>query len=268
MKQLNRVFVLILMLVFALVSQLWSGTTGKIAGTITDKATGEPLIGSNIIVIGTSLGAAADVNGQYSILYVPPGIYKVQISFIGYETVIVSDVRVNIDQTSRVDAILGQQTINAEEVVVLAERKTIKPDVATSVASMTEKEVEALPADNVITAIGLQAGVRGGWAGSLGYAAQPSYESNYTRGAVSILSGISIRGGGGDNILFMVDGVTMRDPRNNDPSTNVALSSVQDISVERGGFNAEYGQVRSGVINVTTREGAKNGYFGNFQTRI
>ena len=257
----------VFLLTLASVSLVLSGTTGKIAGTITDKTTGEPLIGSNIIVVGTSLGAATDINGQYSILFVPPGTYKIQISFIGYETAIINDVRVYIDQTSHVDAILGQQTINAQEVVVLAERKTIRPDVATSVAAMSDKDVQALPASNVVTAIGLQAGVRGGWTGSLGYAAQPSYESNYNRGAVSITSGLSIRGGGGDNILFMVDGVTMRDPRNNDPSTGVALSAVQDISVERGGFNAEYGQVRSGVINVTTREGAKNGYYGSFQTR-
>ncbi len=268
MKQLKKEITQILLLTIVLTSLLWSGTTGKIAGTITDKVTGEALIGSNVVVVGTSLGAAADVNGHYSILYIPPGTYKVQISFIGYETVIVNDVRVYIDQTAHVDAVLGQQTINAEEVIVLAERKTIKPDVATSVAAMSDKDVEALPATNVVTAIGLQAGVRGGWAGSLGYASQPSYETqNYTRGSVSILNGLSIRGGSGDNILFMVDGVTMRDPRNNDPSTDVALSAVQDISVERGGFNAEYGQVRSGVINVTTREGAKNSYFGSFQTR-
>ena len=267
MKSLRWIVVVLLVLVVSLSSPLWSGTTGKIAGTITDKVTGEPLIGSNIIVLGTTLGAAADFNGQYSILYVPPGTYKVQISFIGYETAVVNDVRVYIDQTARVDVVLGQQTINAEEVVVVAERKTIKKDVATSTASMSDKEVEALPATNVVSAIGLQAGVRGGWSGSLGYASQPAFESNYNRGAVSVQGGLNIRGGGGDNILFMVDGVTMRDPRNNEPSTGVALSAVQDITVERGGFNAEYGQVRSGVINVVTKEGDKRNYYGSFQTR-
>ncbi|RPI03998.1 MAG: hypothetical protein EHM64_11425, partial [Ignavibacteriae bacterium] len=268
MKQLKKEIPYILLLTIVLTSLLWSGTTGKIAGTITDKTSGEALIGANIVVVGTSLGAAADINGQYSILFVPPGTYKVQISFIGYETTIINDVRVYIDQTARVDVSLGQQSLNTDEVVVVAERATIKADVATSVASVSSKEVEALPVSNVVSAIGLQAGVRGGWGSNPTGSTQPSFVSNYSRGRVSVQGGLSIRGGEGDNILFMVDGVTMRDPRNNEPSTQVSLSSVKEISVERGGFSAEYGQVRSGIINVVTREGAKQGYFGSMQTRV
>jgi len=269
MKQLKNGIVLILLLTMVSASLLWSGTTGKIAGTITDKTSGDPLIGVNIVVAGTSLGAVSDINGEYSILFVPPGVYKVQISSIGYEKVMVNDVRVYIDQTARIDIAMATQAIYTDEVVVVGERKTIKADVATSVAAVSEKEVAELPINSVMSAVGLQAGVRGGWSGSLVNSAQPSFfsGSNYIRGHVSVQGGLNIRGGEGDNILFMVDGVTMRDPRNNEPSTNVALSSVKDISVERGGFNAEYGQVRSGVINVITREGAKSGYSGSFQMR-
>jgi outer membrane receptor protein involved in Fe transport len=269
MKQLKKEIAYILLLTIVLTSLLWSGTTGKVAGTITDKTNGEALIGANVVVVGTSLGAAADIDGQYTILSVPPGTYKVQISFIGYETIVINDVRVYIDQTARVDVALGQQTINADEVVVVAERQTIKADVATSVSAVSGKEIESLPVSNVVSAIGLQAGVRGGWGSNPNYAAQPSFVSRtYSRGRVSVQGGLSIRGGEGDNILFMVDGVTMRDPRNNEPSTQVSLSSVKEISVERGGFSAEYGQVRSGIINVVTREGAKQGYFGSVQTRV
>ncbi|MCX6122888.1 MAG: TonB-dependent receptor [Ignavibacteriales bacterium] len=268
MKQLKKEIAYILLLTIVLTSLLWSGTTGKIAGTITDKANGESLIGANVVVVGTSFGAAADINGQYSILSVPPGTYKVQISFIGYETTVINDVRVYIDQTARIDVALGQQTINADEVVVVAERTTIKPDVATSVSAVSGKEIESLPVSNVVSAIGLQAGVRGGWSSNPIGAAQPTFARSSSSGRVSVQGGLSIRGGGGDNILFMVDGVTMRDPRNNEPTTEVSLSSVKEISVERGGFSAEYGQVRSGVINVVTREGARQGYFGSVQTRV
>jgi outer membrane receptor protein involved in Fe transport len=268
MKQLRNGIVLILLLTMVSASLLWSGTTGKIAGTITDKTTGEALIGVNIIVVGTSLGAVSDVNGEYTILFIPPGVYSVQISSIGYEKATINNVRVYIDQTARIDLAMGTQAIYTDEVVVVGERKTIRPDVATSVAAMSSKDVESLPVSNVVSAVGLQAGVRGGWGSNPITAAQPSYVSNYTRGRVSVQGGLSIRGGEGDNILFMVDGVTMRDPRNNEPSTQVSLSSVKEISVERGGFNAEYGQVRSGIINVVTREGGKQGYFGSFQTRI
>jgi outer membrane receptor protein involved in Fe transport len=268
MKQLKKGIVQILLMIIVSVSLLWSGTTGKIAGTITDKTNGETLIGVNVVVAGTSLGAVTDINGEYTILFVPPGEYSLQISSLGYEKVTVNEVRVYIDQTARIDLAMGTQAISTEEVVVVGERKTIQPDVATSVAAMSSKEVESLPVSNVVSAIGLQAGVRGGWGSSPVGSAQPSFVSNYGRGRVSVQGGLSIRGGEGDNILFMVDGVTMRDPRNNEPSTQVSLSAVKEISVERGGFNAEYGQVRSGIVNVVTREGGKQSYYGSFQARV
>ncbi len=268
MRQLSRVIAPILLLLIAIAGPLWSGTTGKIAGTVTEKASGEPLPGANVIVVGTVLGATADIDGHYTILEIPPGIYDVQVSILGYGKVTVNNVRVFIDQTARVDYALDVQTIEVGGSIILAERTIIKPDVATSVVAVSDKEVSDLPVNNVVSAVGLQAGVRGGWSASLNGATQPPFISNYTRGKVSVQGGLNIRGGEGDEILFMVDGVTMRDPRNNEPSTKVALSAVKDISVERGGFNAEYGQVRAGVINVVTREGSKRGYYANFQTRI
>jgi hypothetical protein len=93
MKQLKMVIAPTLLLALALTSQLWSGTTGKIAGTVIDKTTKESLPGANVVVVGTTLGAATDQDGQYTILEVPPGTYNVQISFIGYSTVTISDVR-------------------------------------------------------------------------------------------------------------------------------------------------------------------------------
>jgi outer membrane receptor protein involved in Fe transport len=268
MRQLIRVIVPILLLAIACTCPLWSGTTGKIDGRIIDKTNSEPLIGANVVVVGTSLGATTDLDGQYTILNVPPGVYSVQVSFIGYKKITVNDVRVFIDQTARVDIIMDAQVIEMGETVILAERKLIKTDVATSGASVSDQEIEALPVSNVVSAIGLQAGIRGGWAGTPGYAAQPqSYSQNYQRGNIGV-NGPSIRGGSGDNVLYMVDGVTQRDPRNNEPTTSIALSAVKEIAVERGGFNAEYGQVRSGLINVVTKEGSKHGYYGSFQGKI
>jgi len=267
MKPLKRLIAPTLLLATISASLLWSGETGKIAGTITDKATGEPLPGANVLVTGTTLGGAADLNGQYTILEVPPGTYTIQVSFVGYRRVVVRDVRVFIDQTARVDAALESEAIETGEVVVEAERRVIKPDVATSVVAVSSREVESLPITSVVSALGLQAGIRGGWGGSLGGAAQPTFVSNYTRGTVTVQQGMSIRGGSGDNMLFMLDGVTMRDPRNSEPMTRVPLSAVQEISVERGGFNAEYGQVRSGVVNVVTKEGKRQGYTGGIQFR-
>jgi outer membrane receptor protein involved in Fe transport len=268
MKKLLQSILVILLLLLISASTGWSGTTGKIAGTITDKETGEPLIGANIIVEGMSMGAATDLNGHYTILELRPGTYKVQISYVGYRTVIVNDVHVNIDQTTRIDATLQSQAVNGLEVVVVAQQKLIKPDVATSVVAITTDQVQELPISDVISALGLQAGVQGGWGSAPISAAQPSFLSTYTRGNVSVGGGLTIRGGGGETILFNVDGVTMRDPRNDEPYTSVALSDVKEISIERGGFNAEYGQVSSGIVNVITKEGSTSDYSVRFETRI
>ncbi len=218
---------------------VFAGTTGKIAGKITDKLTGEPLVGANVIIAGTNLGAATDVNGLYTILEVPPGIYTIQISYIGYRKLTINEVRVFIDQTTRIDAELESEAIELGAMVIVAERKLIKPDVATSVVAINENEVQQLPVSSVAGAIGLQAGVQG----------------------------LSVRGGGSDRLLFLLDGVTLRDPRNNQPTASIPLSSIKEISLERGGFNAEYGQVRSGIVNVVTREGSRHNYTASFQVR-
>lgn len=246
---------------------VFPGTTGKIAGTITDKNTGEPLAFASISVKETTLGAATDKNGRFVILQVPPGTYDLEVSYVGYQKVMVSAVRVDIDQTAEVNIALEEEAYQLQEMVVVAERKLIKPDVNTSVVSISEQEIQVLPVNNVISAIGLQAGIRGGWAADPNNVNKPTFVSSYNRGRVSVQGGLNIRGGDGGNILFDVDGVTMRDPRNNEPVTRIPLSSIEEISVERGGFNAEYGQVQSGVVNVVTKEGNTAGYSGNIQLR-
>lgn len=214
---------------------IFAGTTGKISGRITNKKTGEPLQGTNIILLNTDLGAAADTDGSYTILNVSPGVYDVKAMIIGYAPVRVNDVRVLIDQTARVDFILEMEAIAGETIVIEAQRKIVKEDVATSVASFSSDEIETLPYTNLNDVVGLQAGMQ---------------------------QGLEIRGGGSDEALFQVDGVTLRDPRTNQPITGIALSAIQEVSVERGGFNAEYGQVRSGIVNVVTKEGSRSGYSG------
>lgn len=240
MKQLQRVILTLLLFTIFSFYQVYAGTTGKIAGTVIDKATNEPLIGATVAVVGTKYGAITDVDGKFTILEVPPGTYNIQISYIGYRTLIVDNVRVFIDQTARIDVGVESQAVQVGEMVIVAQRKVIKPDVATSVVAVSDKEIQELPVTSVNGVVNLQAGIRDG----------------------------SIRGGGSDKILFMVDGVTLRDPRNNQSTSQVALSAVKEISIERGGFNAEYGQVRSGIVNVVTREGSKSDYAGRFQFRL
>lgn len=266
MKRYVKSLTIFLSIAFLAVPAL-AGTTGKIDGTVRSKATGEPLIGANVIVLGTSLGAATDLEGHFTILYVPPGTYNVQISSVGYRKVLIRDVRVYIDQTTNLTVEMEEEAIEMSEQVVVAERKLIKADVATSGTALSSKEIELIPTTNVMSVLGLQAGVRGGWAGGVGIS-RPSFLGANGAGRVSVQDGLSIRGGSGDEMLFMLDGVTVRDPRNNEPSTKIPMSSVQEVTIERGGFNAEYGQVQSGIVHVVTKEGSKRGYSGSFQIRV
>ncbi len=209
-----------------------AGTTGKIVGTARDARTGEPLPSVNVVVEGSNLGAASNVDGYFVILNVPPGRCKVIASLVGYKSASAVDVRVDIDQTTTQNFSLAEETVTTEEVMVVAQRPVVQRDVAASRANIEIKEVEKLPVATVVGAVGLQAGVQG----------------------------LSIRGGTAAELAFMVNGTMMRDERTNTPYTSVSLLSVQDIQVTTGGFSAEYGQVRSGVVNVVTKEGGRSNY--------
>ena len=92
-----------------LISFLFGGTTGKISGKIEDE-NGDALIGVNVQIVGTKLGAATDQEGLFTILFIPPGNISVIISYIGYKKVTMEDVRVFIDQTSTIDIVLQKKS--------------------------------------------------------------------------------------------------------------------------------------------------------------
>ncbi len=233
-------FILFLFIIF--LNYTFAGTTGKITGRVTDSQTGEPLPFGNIIVVGTSFGAATDINGYYTILNVPPDVYKVKASILGFTSVTVTDVKVEIDRTTRIDFKLKPKSLElAGEIVVLAQKHIVKKDVAASQKSVNADEIDALPVTSVGEVIALQAGIN---------------------------ADLSVRGGASNETLFMVDGIVMRDERTNKPMSNVPLSAVQQISVQTGGFSAEYSNVRSGLVNVVTREGDKIKYSGTINYKI
>lgn len=231
------------LLTILVVPHAFTGTTGKIAGTVVDAQTGEPLPGVNVVLVGTTLGAATNLDGYYVILNVPPGVYTLRSSFIGYTPHTVSNVRVNIDLTTTVDMKLKPEILEGEEVTIVAERPVVVKDLAASQAYVEAIEVDVAPITSVSEVISLQAGVLGGTDGPI------------------------IRGGSADQTAFVLDGVTLRDERTNLPFTGISLSSVQDIQIQTGGFAAEYSNIRSGIINVVTREGDRLRYSGTVNLR-
>jgi hypothetical protein len=97
-------------------------TTGKISGHIIDEKTGDPLIGANIMIEKLGVGTASDLNGDYFIINLPPDNYDVKASMIGYDPVIIKNVRVSVNRTSYVNFSLRQGMIKGEAVVVEAQK--------------------------------------------------------------------------------------------------------------------------------------------------
>jgi len=152
---------------------------------------------------------------------------------VGYAASIFTDVRVNIDQTTDVNFKLSSNAFQTEEVVVIATTPIVQKDVSSSRVNLNVEEIQNLPVSSISGVIGLQAGVR---------------------------SGLEIRGGAADQTAFLVNGVTLRDERDNSPFTGISYSAIDEVQIQTGGFNAEYGNVRSGLVNVVTKEGNRDRY--------
>jgi len=212
----------------------FAGKSGKITGKVTDAETGEPLAAVNIIVEGTSIGIASEINGNFMVLNIPPGTYILRASMIGYADQVIKNVKLEIDLTTTIDIELKSEALQGEEVVVIAKRPVVDRDVSQSKMSITSEEIINLPVWNLEQVVELQAGIKG----------------------------MNIRGGDPNETAFIVDGLTMNDSRSNAPYTGISLSSIKEIKIETGGFSSEYGNLRSGIINVVTKEGSKIKYSG------
>ena len=213
---------------------IYAGDTGKINGTIKEKDTNEPLIRANVVLIGTNFGAASDLSGFYFINSIPPGTYRVQISLIGYQTIIFEDVVVNADLTTELNAVLSPATIEMKsEVVVVAERPVVQKDLtSTRIVVDGATIVEDLRAQNVNEILRLQAGVTVGTDGQF-----------------------HVRGGRTGGIVYQVDGVPLTNPFLRSLAGEIEVENVQELQAHLGTFDAEYGNAADGVITVNTKDG-------------
>jgi hypothetical protein len=147
-----------LLLVLLLPISLYAGTTGKIAGVVKDKETGEPLPGANVVIVGTTLGAASDLNGEYVIINVPVGAYTVRATFIGYNNVTMSNIRVSADLTTEVNFDLATEAIGVGEVEIVAERPLVNKNSTNSTRIKTAEDIKNLPLRGFRDVIGIEAG--------------------------------------------------------------------------------------------------------------
>ncbi len=119
-------FILLITIQLILSNILSAGTTGKISGRVYDSKTNEPLIGINVVLVGTTMGASTDVDGNYFVLNIPPGLYQLKATGIGYSAVTIKDVRVSVDQTTKIEIQMGEQAIELENVIVTATKPIVQ----------------------------------------------------------------------------------------------------------------------------------------------
>ncbi len=239
---MNRriLFLILPLLIFVLGAPVMGAVTGKIAGVIKDKATGEPLPGVNILIVGTTQGASTNIDGEYFILNVLPGTCDLRATAIGYKTIIMTGVVVVQDLTTEQSFSMEQTVLLGEEVTVVAERDVVRKDITSSTHIVTREEIEALPVTTYQQALAA------------------------TAGAVGTGTNIHIRGGRRDEILYLVDGLQVKDPQFQQRSLDVGSGSIAEMIVLTAGYNAEYGEAQSAVVNLVVREG-EPAYHGQVQ---
>ncbi len=232
-------------------------STGKIEGTVTDKSTGQALAGAQVAIEGTRLGNITNADGYYFILNVPPGRRDITISYTGYQQITITSQLILAGHTATVDIALSSTVIELGGITVEAEADLLIPrDNTVTKHRLTAENIAEMPAttleDLLVLEAGVQIGGQGGWS-----------------------RGLRIRGGRMGEEAMVIDGVSVRnytaDPFRSglgwvweqelgslsEDITPLEFStgSVEEVDIITGGFQAEYGNAQSGIINIVTKEG-------------
>lgn len=216
-------------------------TRSRILGVVKDSQNKEALVGVTVMVKGTYLGAATDFDGKFIIINVPVGTYEMQISMIGYTAKTLRGVVVSADRVTSLDIQLDPTTVQGQEVVVTAKADELHKEVSnTQMVVSSDQLQEASGVRQINAFLQKMPGIS---------------ESN---------GFLTIRGGSADQTGTMVNGLAYNNAAVGNAETSIPMSAVEQISLLSGGYNAEYGNFRSGLINVTTKSGSQDGYHGTF----
>lgn len=211
----------------------------RIMGVVKDSQTKEPLIGVSAIVKGTTLGNYSDVDGKFIVINVPVGTYDLQISMVGYTTKTLKNLVVSADRVTTISVELEPTTIQGQEVVVTAKADELHKEVSNTQMVISSDQLQDASGVRQINAfLSKMPGVS---------------ESN---------GFLTIRGGSADQTGTMVNGLAYNNAAVGNAETSIPMSAIDQVSLLSGGYNAEYGNFRSGLINITTKSGKSDGYHG------
>ncbi|HEX2867991.1 MAG TPA: TonB-dependent receptor [Ignavibacteriales bacterium] len=225
---------------------------GKITGRVTDKETGEPLPAATVVIthvvaadgrevpLPKTRGAATDADGYYFIMNVEPGVYTLKASIIGYQATVQKGVRVDLDRTITANFQLGTTAIQTEQITVVAPREIIKQDVSGTQEVVASARIEQMPVLRLDEFMGRIKGVE----------LVSNSEGN----------GLSVRGGNIRETDVRLDGISLQDPRSGNSYIALNSTTIQQVQVLTGGFEAKYGGIQSGLLNVVTKDGQRDRY--------
>ncbi len=235
----NLICILLLIIFISGVNNLLAQSRSRIVGTVKDSQTKEALVGVSVMVKTTYLGASTDFDGKFIIVNVPVGTFELQVSMVGYKTQILKNIMVSADRVTTLEVYLDQTTIQGEEVVVSAKRDELHKEVSNTQMVVSSEQLRETSGIRQINAF---------------LEKLPG---------VSIQNGfLTIRGGSSDQTGAMVNGLSYNNAAVGNAETSVPMSAIEQVSLLSGGYNAEYGNFRSGLINITTKSGSKDKYQG------
>ncbi|HEX7930060.1 MAG TPA: TonB-dependent receptor, partial [Sphingomicrobium sp.] len=210
---------------------LAQGTSGRIKGVVTDKESKEPLIGATVSIPGTSYGAATDIQGNFVILNVPAGTYTLSASYVGYQTTSVSNIIVNTGLTTERNFALASSDVELQPVEIVAERPLVNKNATNAVRITTREDIDALAVRGVNNIIALSPGV------------------------VLQDNAVFIRGGRQDEVGYYLEGVPITNSFSGGRAVTLVQDAIEEIQVQAGGYNAEFGGANSGIVQSQLKSG-------------
>jgi len=226
---MSRIIIFLLLLF----PSLLLSQTGKIVGTVTDASSGEPLIGANVTIEGTLLGTATDLHGNLLILNVEPGTYSFRASYVGYQDLVIENIRVSVNLTTEVNFELPEEVIESEAIVVVAPKLLINKNVTNSNTIISAQDIENLPLRSVDAIVAQQAGV------------------------VDYQGDLYVRGSRLDAVAYYLDGVLVNDALFGGWTTSAIPNAIEEIQFQAGGYSAEYSSANGGIISMHTKSGGE-----------
>jgi hypothetical protein len=217
------------------------------AGTLTGKVvieTGQPAVGATIALEGTRFGVAVNPDGEFVLSGIPEGLYTVRANLVGYRQTTPPEVRITDGDTSSVVLRLQQDLIEISGVEVTGSRRLGAEDVRSSVTKLLPRESKMLPgaAEDVMRSLQALPGVTS---------------------VNDFSSQLVVRGSGPDQNLVLIDGFEVINPyRLYGFISMFNPETVSDISLQTGGFAAQYGDRLSAVLDVQNRDGKSDAWIG------